>query len=325
MEKVMIGVDIGGTAVKIGFITESGDIITKWEIPTNTANNGLSIVEDVWTSIEDELGQQNILRENLIGMGVGAPGFIDGESGFVYEAVNIGWKGMPLAERFKKISQLPVFAANDANVAALGENWLGAGQQAKNLLAVTLGTGVGGGVIVGGQIVSGESGTAGEIGHITVDTEGAACNCGRIGCLETITSATGIVRQAMKQIKNHPNSDLAAYYQQAGDITAKDIFERAKLGDALCQQIVEHTADILGFVIANVATVINPSKILIGGGVSKAGADFIEQIDHNFNKYALGRIRSICQVTAAQLGNDAGMIGAAFLVKQHLQNDAIGI
>lgn len=258
-------------------------------------------------------------------MGVGAPGFIDGETGFVYQAVNIGWRDFPLAEHFQKISQLPVYVANDANVAALGENWQGAGQQASNLLAVTLGTGVGGGVIVGGEIVSGENGTGGEIGHITVDTEGEACNCGRIGCLETITSATGIVRQAMKKIEDHPSSDLANYYQETGTLTSKDIFDRAKSGDTLSQDIVDHTADILGFVISNIATVINPSKILIGGGVSKAGAGFIEQIGNQFNKYALGRISSICEVTAAKLGNDAGLIGAASLVKQHIQNNTKAI
>lgn len=320
MKKTIIGVDIGGTTVKIGFVTQNGDIITKWEIPTNIVDNGKNIIEEVWTSIKNELENNKITKEEILGVGIGAPGFIDDSTGFVYSAVNIGWNNFALAQEFKKISQLPVFAANDANVAALGENWKGAGQQANNLLAITLGTGVGGGVIVNGNIISGENGTAGEIGHITVDTDGDACNCGRIGCLETVTSATGIVRQAKKKISENPNSELTKYYSASNkDLTAKDIFERAKVGDILCIEIIEHTTDVLGFVIANVATVINPSKILIGGGVAAAGQDFIAQIENKFKKYALERISSICVVTSAKLGNDAGLIGAASLVKKHIQ------
>lgn len=326
MNDIIIGVDVGGTTVKIGFVTQNGDIFAKWEIPTNIAENGMFIVEEVWTSIEEKLAHHNVSKENLLGMGVGAPGFIDDTTGFVFQAVNIGWKDFALAEQFRKISQLPVYAANDANVAALGENWRGAGQHANNLLAITLGTGVGGGVIIGGKIVSGENGTAGEVGHITVDVDGEVCNCGRIGCLETITSATGIVRQAMKQIEMYPNSNLAVYYNQSRKVlTSKDIFDRAKSDDVLCQQIIEYTSDVLGFVLANVATVINPSKILIGGGVSQAGTDFIEKIEEKFSKYALGRISSICSVTSAKLGNDAGLIGAASLVKQHIQTESIDI
>lgn len=320
MKKIILGVDIGGTSVKIGFVLQSGDIFHKWEIPTNVENNGQLIVQEVWASVEKNLLKNGLTKENLLGIGVGAPGFINEEKGLVYRSVNIGWENFPLSNQFEDIANLPVYVANDANVAALGENWQGAGQQANNLLAVTLGTGVGGGVIVDGTIVSGENGTAGEIGHIIVDPNGHKCNCGRNGCLETITSATGIVRQAIEKIEEYPNSALAIFYKDIGKLTAKDIFDRANNGDELCESIVHHTANILGFVIANIATVINPSKILIGGGVSQAGDDFIKLIENAFKKYALDRISAICSVETAQLGNDAGLIGAAYLVKQHMQN-----
>lgn len=321
MTKFILGIDIGGTAVKIGFIHEDGGIHYKWEIPTNVENEGASIATDVWLSVEEKLNTLNIQKEKLQGIGIGAPGFIDEETGLVYKAVNIGWENFDLANQFRELAHLPVYVANDANIAALGENWIGAGNQANNLIAVTLGTGVGGGIIANGSMISGENGTAGEIGHITVDPEGHDCNCGRKGCLETITSATGIVRQGMTLIKEHPESELAAYYHKHEDISAKDIFDLANQGDELCKQVIHHTADVLGLAIANIAIVINPSKILIGGGVSQAGEDFISQIEKQFKKYALPRVSDICEFKIAELGNDAGIIGAAYLVKEKLANN----
>lgn len=318
MEKVILGIDIGGTSIKIGIITENGDIQHKWEISTNINDQGSSIAKDIWMSIQDKLKEFNISEDSLLGMGIGAPGFINVETGLVYEAVNIGWKNLNLVDQFRKWSDLPIYVANDANVAALGENWKGAGQLANNLIAVTLGTGVGGGIIANGTLINGENGTGGEIGHITVDPKGYSCNCGRKGCLETISSATGIVRQALDLIDKNPESTLAHHYQQVGEVTAKDIFDLAKKGDQLCEKVIHHTTDVLGFVIANIATVINPEKIIIGGGVSKAGDQLIKLIESNFEKYALPRISEICDITIAKLGNDAGMIGAAYLVKEKL-------
>lgn len=318
MSKLIIGIDIGGTAIKIGLITEDGDIKNKWEIPTNTDDNGTYIIKETWDSIQEKLTRFNIEEESLLGIGIGVPGFTDVESGYIYEAVNIGWKDIDLLSQFQNISNLPVFVANDANIAALGENWKGAGQQAKHLIAVTLGTGIGGGIIVNGSLLNGVNGTAGEIGHITVDPNGHLCNCGRKGCFETISSATGIVRQALTQIDKYPESRLAKHYRQVGEITAKDIFDLANKGDSICEQIIHHTADVIGYVISNLAITINPEKILIGGGVSKAGQKFIGLIESSFKKYSLPRVSDICEVKVAQLGNDAGMIGAAYLVKENL-------
>ncbi|TFJ93673.1 ROK family glucokinase [Lentibacillus salicampi] len=320
MEKSIIGVDVGGTTIKIGIIDNSGNILDKWEITTDRANSGALIVSDIWKSISQKLDQHNMTKETVEGIGIGAPGFIDSASGYVFEAVNIGWKDMSLSDDLQAISELPVFVANDANAAVLGENWKGAGGNVKNLVALTLGTGVGGGIIANGNILNGENGMAGEIGHTTVDPGGVLCNCGRKGCLETIASATGMTRQAMAKMEHHPESLLASRYQASGSITAKDIFELAHEGDVSCKEIIAYTADVLGLAIANAATIINPSKVLIGGGVSRAGEQFIQLIEAAFHRYALFRVSDICEVKAAQLGNDAGIIGAAFLVRQKLKN-----
>lgn len=318
MEKIIIGVDIGGTTVKIGFINDYGEILNKWEIPTNKSNAGMSIINDIWQSIYLQLTDLHLTTDIILGIGVGAPGFIDGDNGFVYEAVNIGWENFELAKQLKDKSGLPVFVGNDANIAVLGENWKGAGKQARNVIAITLGTGVGGGIIANGMILNGENGMAGEIGHTTIDPQGHNCNCGRKGCLETIASATGIARQAMDKLENNPTSTLAAHYRKTGAITAKDVFDLAGNGDADCKDIIHNTADTLGLFIANMGTTINPSKVLIGGGVSKAGDQLLIEIKNAFDKYALPRVSDICEIKIAQLGNDAGIIGGAFFVKQKL-------
>ncbi|UJL44847.1 ROK family glucokinase [Virgibacillus sp. NKC19-16] len=318
MNKIIIGVDIGGTTVKIGFINDSGEILNKWEIPTNKSNAGMSIIDDIWQSIRLQLTELNLDTDMILGIGVGAPGFIDGDNGFVYEAVNIGWENFELAKQLKDKSEVPVFVENDANIAVLGENWKGAGNQARNVIAITLGTGVGGGIIANGAILNGENGMAGEIGHTTIDPKGYLCNCGRKGCLETIASATGIARQAMDKVKNNPTSTLADHYRQTGTVSAKDVFDLAKNGDTDCKHIIHDTADTLGLFIANMGTTINPSKVLIGGGVSKAGDQLLREIKNAFHKYALPRVSNICEIKIAQLGNDAGIIGGAFFVKQKL-------
>ncbi|MGP4065087.1 ROK family glucokinase [Oceanobacillus sp. M65] len=313
----IIGVDVGGTSVKIGIISATGDIYKKWEMKTDKSDGGQHIMEDVWASIQQNLSELNISSDNILGIGLGAPGFIDGDTGYIYEAVNIGWKEYDLPGHLKQLSGLPVFVENDANVAVLGENWQGAGRQEKNVIAITLGTGVGGGIIANGEIVNGTNGMAGEIGHMTIETAGRPCNCGRTGCLETIASATGIVKQAMELIEaGNSESKLVAHYANHGLLTAKDIFNYAALGDQDASSIVHYTADVLGLVIANMGALLNPSKVLIGGGVSKAGDQLLDAIKASFEKYALERVSSICDMRVAELGNDAGIIGAAFLVKQ---------
>lgn len=319
MNELLIGIDIGGTTVKIGLIKTNGDIYEKWEIPTNTSNAGKAIVDDIWKSISGKLETWHLEQVSIIGIGVGAPGFINIDTGFVYEAVNIGWKNFDLAKQLKQKSGLPVFIENDANIAVLGENWTGAGNQAKNLIAITLGTGVGGGIIANGKIVNGQNGMAGELGHIVVEENGYQCNCGNRGCLETLVSATGIVRQAKDKIAKFPESALAKRCQVNGSLTSKDIFELAQKGDSISKKIVQDIAEILGKTIANLGVIINPSKVLIGGGVSAAGDQLINEIKLVFEQHALPRVVEACEIKTAQLGNDAGIIGAAYLVLEKTQ------
>ncbi|WP_096270586.1 ROK family glucokinase [Paucisalibacillus globulus] len=314
-KNIIVGVDIGGTTVKIGLLKIDGKIIKKWEIETKKSKDGTQVVDDIWDSVLITLTELSIDLEQLLGIGIGAPGFIDGENGYVYEAVNLGWKDFNLSDYMSSKSGLPVFVENDANIAVIGENWLGAGNHSKDVIAVTLGTGVGGGIITSGKILNGANGTAGEIGHIIVDTSGYTCNCGRKGCLETIASATGIARQAMKIVKDKPASKLAKVFEENKTINSKDVFELAALGDDDCNQIIDYTADVIGFALANLSITLNPSKILIGGGVSKAGNQLLQPIKKYFTKYALPRISEACELRIAELGNDAGIIGAAYLVK----------
>lgn len=316
-----VGVDIGGTTIKMAFIDTYGEIITKWEIATNTQNEGRQITTDISKSIFMKLDELNEPKEKLAGIGVGAPGFINMETGFIYKAVNIGWNDFPLKDRLEVDTGLPVVVDNDANLAALGEMWRGAGDGAKNLLAVTLGTGVGGGLIANGNIVHGVNGMAGEIGHLTsVAKGGAPCNCGKTGCLETIASATGIARIATEKACESNDSELAIILSRDGKLTAKDVFDAASKEDALALEVVDEISFHLGLAIANLANAVNPEKIVIGGGVSKAGDLLIDHINKHFQTYALPRVAQGAKIAVATLGNDAGVIGAVWLIKQKVNN-----
>ncbi|UOQ47454.1 ROK family glucokinase [Gracilibacillus caseinilyticus] len=318
MEKdLMIGIDIGGTTVKHAIITSNGEMVSSWEIPTNLQNAGISIPTEIWASIDLKLKELDITKQQILGIGVGAPGFIEPETGIVAIAVNIGWKDFRLKDLLEDLSGLPVLVDNDANIAALGENWQGSGDQVDNMLAVTLGTGVGGGIIANGHILSGANGTGAEIGHMIVEPDGAPCNCGRNGCLETVTSATGIVRQAEELMDEGKAVKLQQRKARLSSITTKEIFECASEGDPDCQALLQYVFDVLGFSLANVAATVNPAKILIGGGVSKAGDALLKPVKAAFEKYALARANEACTFGIAELGNNAGVYGGAYLVLQN--------
>ncbi|WP_163540032.1 ROK family glucokinase [Gracilibacillus sp. YIM 98692] len=314
---LLIGVDIGGTTVKHAVISVEGNMLEKWEIPTRLDNNGEQVPYDIWESIQKKLKELDIEKNRILGIGVGAPGFIDPETGNVAIAVNIGWKDYHLQNILAELSELNVYVENDANIAALGENWKGSGNQVKNMIAVTLGTGVGGGIISNGQIVNGANGTAGEIGHITVEQNGAACNCGRKGCLETVTSATGIVRQAKQLIEEGKAPQLLEKQSEVGELTTKEIFEVAATHDEAANQVLDYVFNVLGQTLANLAITTNPAKIVIGGGVSKAGSQLLEPVKKAFQSHTLARTNEACEFAIAALGNDAGVYGGAYLVLQH--------
>lgn len=302
MNESIIGIDIGGTTVKIGLLTKDGNLLHKWEITTNLGNSGRHIVDDIGRSLSIKLAEWHMAKDKLIGVGVGAPGFVDRRTGVVHEAVNIGWKDYHLAAQLQNRLGVPIFVENDANMVALGENWKGGGNCAKDLIAITLGTGVGSGIIANGDILSGANRTAGEIGHIIADPSGYLCNCGRIGCLDTVASATGIVRQAMEEMNDYPNAPLAVLYNKKRMIEAKDVFAAAREGDPGCERVIRRIADRLGFVLAGAAAIINPSMIVIGGGVSKAGDQLLCPVARSFQMYSLSRISQACKINIALVG-----------------------
>lgn len=322
MDKWLVGVDIGGTTVKLAFIDSQGEIIHSWEIDTDKRENGQHIPVDIARSIEQKLNEINQPKSQLVGIGVGAPGPVNAEDGSVEVAVNLGWRKYPLKDILERETSLSVEVDNDANIATLGEMWKGAGNEAKNVICVTLGTGVGGGIIANREIVNGVNGAGGEIGHITsVPKGGAPCNCGKTGCLETVASATGIVRLAIEALgAEHEISSLKDLYKVQESLTAKQVFDAAKDGDNTAQRVIDEVAFHLGLALGNLANGLNPEKIVIGGGVSRAGDILLTPVKEQFAQFAFPRVAEGAELVIATLGNNAGVIGGAWLVKEKIVN-----
>ncbi|UPM55674.1 ROK family glucokinase [Gottfriedia acidiceleris] len=322
MAKMIVGVDLGGTSIKLALLTNNGEFIDKWEVPTDKSDSGKHIPKTITIAIEEKLKQMDKTKEDIAGIGIGAPGSVRLEDGLIFAAVNLGWVNFPLKEILEKESGIPVIVDNDANIAAVGEMWKGAGNGAKDVVMVTLGTGVGGGVIVNGDVAHGISGSAGEIGHITVQLEnGVLCNCGKRGCLETISSATGIARIANEKLQNTTKETVLKEVSNDSPITAKDVFEAYATGDEVAEEIVNHVMRYLALVLAGVGNTLNPENIIIGGGVSNAGELLLKPLKKYFDEFAFTTVRDSTKLSIAKLGNDAGAIGAAYLVKKFITNE----
>ena len=307
MSNYVFGVDIGGTTVKIGLFSTDGELLEKWEITTRTDDGGAYILSDIAKSIENKLEEKNISKEDVKGVGMGVPGPVR-EDGTVIKCVNLGWGVFNAAEELSSLIGLPVKVGNDANMAALGEYWQGGGKGFQNVIMVTLGTGVGGGIIINGKMLAGVNGAGGEIGHMTIDLdEQDVCNCGKKGCLEQYASATGIVRLANKALND---SSKPSKLREVKYISAKEIFDAAKSGDEIALSLVEEHGKRLGYALANVACVIDPEVFVIGGGVSKAGDILLNATKKYFQLYAFHACRNT-EFHLATLGNDAGMYGGA--------------
>ena len=312
MGKVCFGIDVGGTTVKIGLFTTEAKLIDSMEIPTRKEDDGSHILPDICAAIDAKLVEKQITRDDLLGIGIGIPGPIT-KDGTVLNCVNLGWGIFNVEEKLSQmLGGVKVKAGNDANVAALGETWQGGGRGFEDLVLVTLGTGVGGGVIIGGKIIAGSNGAAGEIGHIPAvfGDDAETCGCGKKGCLETVGSATGIVREAKKLLAK---SEEDSVLRGMEEFTCKDIFDAAKDGDKLSMAVVDNLAYYLGNAIAGIAAVTNPQVIVIGGGVSKAGKFLLDKIEENFLANAFHATKN-AKFALATLGNDAGMYGAAALI-----------
>lgn len=315
MTKYIYGIDIGGTTVKMGLFDEKGDMLEKWEIVTRKENNGENILPDIVKSIKEKNTEKSIETDDILGIGMGVPGPIT-EDGRVLKCANLGWGIFSVADEMSKLTGVEkVKVGNDANVAALGEQWRGGGRGFDNIVMVTLGTGVGGGIIMDGKILTGENGAAGEIGHITVNPkETLTCGCGCKGCLEQYSSATGVIRMAKERLEaSDKPSELRKF--AADEIGGKEVFDAYKAGDELAEEAVNEFAIYLGMGLGNVASVVDTQAFVIGGGLSKNGPVVIDIVKEQYKKNVMFALKNT-EFRLAELGNDAGMYGAVRMVLQ---------
>lgn len=309
MKNYCFGIDVGGTTVKCGLFSTVGEVLDKWEIPSRTEDGGKNILPDVAEAILSKIQERGLDKEEIAGVGIGVPGPVD-DDGVIACAVNLHWGRIDIVKEMEALTGLMVKAGNDANVAALGELWKGGGMGYHNMVMLTLGTGVGGGIIVNDRIFAGSQGAAGELGHVHVeDAITDPCNCGNCGCLEQVASATGIVRLAREELEATDEPSLL----RDGEVSAKTVFDAVKQGDPLAIRVAERFGAYLGKAMASFAAVLDPEVFVIGGGVSKAGSILYDYIKKNYLHYAFPTARNVA-FKLAKLGNDAGIYGAAKMV-----------
>ena len=311
MKKAVFGADVGGTTVKIGLCNLDGSIIESWEIPTRREENGKYILADIAEAVKSKMTEHSLSRDDIAGIGLGVPGPVDPD-GIVHGCVNLGWNTFNVERDMSEITGLKVKAGNDANVATLGEMWRGGGKGYDSIVMVTLGTGVGSGIIIDGKILAGADGASGEIGHLPMnDEETEQCGCGKRGCLEQYGSATGVVTLMRRYLGAHPEAD--SLLKDKNDFTAKDIFDAARLGDQSALAAVGEAADYLGKGLASAACLIDPQAFVIGGGMSRAGDFLIDMIRERYQKHAFHASRDI-PFKLATLGNNAGIVGSVKMI-----------
>ncbi|MBE3554239.1 MAG: ROK family glucokinase [Thermicanus sp.] len=320
MMKAAIAVDVGGTYLKLGLIHEEGRILTSLSIPTPVGEGADEILHKISDGVKQIAASSSAEGVEILGVGLGIPGYVLKDRGLVTQAVNLHWRDYPAKEKLQRLIPYPVFMDNDANLAALGEMWKGAGVGAKEMIMVTLGTGVGGGILIHGEIVSGVNGIGGEIGHMPVRLDGERCNCGRFGCLETESSATAMRRKAVEALQQGRESLLRKVYEERGRVTPRDMAEAASVGDSLALEIFDSAAYSLAFALGALINSLNPERILIGGGVSAAGELLMNPLRKHLERFALPEALEVLTLEIAKLGNDAGMIGGGYLVFQSVKS-----
>lgn len=311
-ENIYVGVDVGGTAIKVGVCDEEGHLLHTYEGPTETSKGTDAILHNIANYSRLVVSEANLDWEKVAGVGVGIAGFLDIANGIIKYSANLNIVDTNLKQFLEQELQKVIKINNDANVAALGEAWAGAGRGVDHCVCYTLGTGVGGGIIIDGKIVEGYNGMAGELGHISIvpDLEAIQCGCGKMGCLESVSSATGIIRMAKDAVERGERTSLS----EVADIEAKDVVDAAKAGDEVAARIVSRAAYYLGKSMAMMSIVLNPQSFIIGGGVSKAGDFLFDQIREVYEKYALDQAKEGVSIVPAVLGNNAGIVGAAGLI-----------
>jgi glucokinase len=314
MNEYCIGIDLGGTAAKIGIFEITGRLVEKWQIPTNLIEGGKYILTDIAESIKQHIDLLRIEFASVTGVGIGIPGIVL-KNGIVAASVNLGWNNKDVINELEQLLKLPVRVLNDANAAALGEMWQGSGKGYSNVVMLTIGTGIGGGVVVDGKIVAGAFGSGGEIGHMPiVDDEADMCNCGRRGCLEQAASATGMVKEAKKLLLSGAYDSLLS---GDTDISAKSICDAAYKGDILALRVMDRAARYLGRALASISSILDPEVYIIGGGVSNAGQLLIDIIEKHYREQVLFLSKDT-PIRLAELGNDAGIYGCARSVSEDL-------
>lgn len=322
MSHKLLGIDLGGTTIKFGILTLEGEVQEKWAIQTNILENGMHIVPDIVASIKHRLEMYGLSKDDFVGIGMGSPGAVDRTRNTVTGAFNLNWKDtQEVGSVIESELGIPFAIDNDANVAALGERWVGAGDNNPDVVFMTLGTGVGGGIIADGNLIHGVAGAGGEIGHMIVEPmNGFACTCGSYGCLETVASATGVVKVARLLAESYEGSSaIKAAIDNGEEVTSKDIFVAAEAGDTFADSVVEKVAFYLGLASANISNILNPDSLVIGGGVSAAGEFLRSRIERYFMTYTFPQVKASTKIKIAELGNDAGIIGAASLARQFIK------
>lgn len=311
-ETVYVGVDLGGTSIKTGLCDQNGRLLHKFEGPTMAEGGADTVVDHIVEYVHKLVQEAGFSWDQIAGVGAGIPGFLDIPQGVVLMSPNLKWDNIPVKTMLESKLGKTVYLNNDANVAALGEAWSGAGAGLSNVVCFTLGTGVGGGIIIQGSIYEGFQGMAGELGHIQVvpDLEAIQCGCGQRGCVETVSSATGIIRMAKDAVERGEKTALS----MVKDITAKDVFDAAKADDEVALRIVKRAAHYLGKTMAILSVTLNPQRFIVGGGVSAAGNILFEAIRENYETYTPEASRDGVDIVPAKLGNDAGVVGAAGLI-----------
>lgn len=299
MKDVVIGIDFGGTTIKFGIVTKTGKILKKWVVSTPINSKPNKIIDLL--SLQVKQATKGVY--NLLGVGIGIPGSVRPDTLRVYDCNNLGWYGdVDIVNPLSKNLDIPVIIENDANAAAVGEQWKGSLRRA-DILYVTLGTGVGSGIIINNQLIHGATGAAGELGHVIVNPNGKKCTCGNRGCLETVSSATGIVNTYKAKTRDHVHQ-----------VTAKIVFDQAKRNAPIAVGVIDDACDYLGLAIANVINLLNLQEVIIGGGVSAAGEYLRLRVEKAMNKYLYSSNQGITEVKLAVLGNDAGILGVAKLI-----------
>lgn len=313
MKEYAFGIDLGGTTAKIGLFTTTGDLLEKWEVPTDTFDQGARILPNLAAAVQDKMAQRSLRPDQIEGVGLGVPGPVQDSSVVAIVCANLGgWGDCDAGAQLSQLlGGLRVQVGNDANVAALGEIWMGAAKGCRSAVMVTLGTGVGGGVVADGKLIEGAHGAGGEIGHITVNPqEPAQCGCGKHGCLEQYSSATGVVRCMNKLLEQNPDVPCTL---RGRDFAAKDVFDAARSGDKLAQQEVEDMTLTLALALGNIAAITDPEMFLVGGGVARAGDVLLEPLSRHYQANAFLSCRNT-PIRLASLGNDAGIYGAVRLI-----------